>query len=571
MELVDVRRLTGPSTLARCPLVIVELGLTEAEAASVCAVYLGELARMRAALGMTADVALIERPHKAGMVLAYAAPIDIMLACTEMSEWAALSACELLASRAALPLEPKRAEVEAMLARERDPKLLAVQAEAAKRKLPFLWDDELVSVGMGVCSASFPRAAVPDVGDVPWERLGRIPVALVTGTNGKTTSSRLLGRVAREAGKHVGVTSSDAISVGSQVMEEGDWTGPAAARLVLRNPEVDFAVLETARGGILRRGLAVEACDVALVTNISDDHVGGYGIDDLTAMTRVKAVTVEAARASGGAVVVNANDPRLVSLAREGDLGRVTFFADLERAGAAAHEVIAQHRAAGGTAVFTADGAIVRARGPEERVLTDVSSVPITFQGAARFNVENALGVVAAATAIGLADDAIVRALEGFVPDENPRRTSLLERGGVRVMLDFGHNAEGVRAAMQLVTSLRGGEGGKQGQLTVITGAAGDRSDRDIEEVARVLLGARPDHVMVRELEHYLRGRAPGEIPEIFRRAFVAHGLAPEAFTVAASEVDALRTALASARPGDFIVLLIHVDHAEVQAFLAGP
>ncbi|MBX3207191.1 MAG: hypothetical protein KF764_19240 [Labilithrix sp.] len=567
-RLVDARRLTGPNLLSRSPLVIVELAIDEGEdRARVRATYLEELGRMRAALGFSPEVSPIERPHAGGTVLGYAAPIDVMLACAEMSEWAALSACERVLGKTPLALEPKRAEIEAMLARDRSAALSRLAEEAARRDVPLLWDDAQVSLGLGARSQTWRRGALPAADAVDWERLGRVPVALVTGTNGKTTSTRLLARMGREANLRVGSTSSDAITIGTDVIDEGDWTGPAAARVVLQRPDVDLAVLETARGGILRRGLAVDGCDVALVTNVSDDHVGGYGIDDLDAMARAKAVIVEALLPSGTAVL-NARDPRLVALGA--GRPRVTFFADLDADGPetdAARGVIARHRASGGDVVFAAAGRIVHARGEQETALADVAAIPIAFGGSARFNVENALGATAAALALGLPAAAIARALEGFTAEDNPRRSVVLERDGVRIVLDFGHNAEGVRAVMRLVTSLRGSPA--RGALTVITGSPGDRSDRDIAAVARAVVEAGADRVVLRELPDYLRGRAPGEVPEVFRRALLALGLAPEAVTIAASEVDALRGALATARPADFVVLLVHLEEDAVRALLA--
>ncbi len=572
MQYVDARRLTGPNHLARHPLVMVELALADGEdRAAVRATYASELGRMRVALGFSADVALVERPQAGGTVLAYAEAIDAMLACAEMSEWAAMSASALLAGQPALDLEPKRTEVLAMLARDRSPRLLALEEEARRRSLPFLWDDEAASIGLGARSETWPRGALPELADVPWERLGRIPVALVTGTNGKTTSTRWLGKVAREAGERVGVASSDAISVAGEVLDEGDWTGPAAARVILRRKDVDVAVLETARGGILRRGLAVETCDVALLTNVSDDHVGSYGIDDLEAMAEVKAVTAEAARALPGAVALNAADVRLAALGesyeREGR-ARVILFADLdaEQADSGTRERIERHRAGGGDVVFTRTGALVRVRGGQEHVLTSVTSIPLAFGGAARFNVANALGVVAAATAMGLPDEAIVRALETFTPAENPRRTELFTHAtGARVLLDFGHNPDGVRAVMTLVKELRRTV---RGRLTLCLGSPGDRGDRELDEIARVLASARPDKVILREMPHYLRGRAPGEVSEVYGRAFRAHGVPGEAVALADSEVASLRLALENARDGDFVVLLVHLDQVEVSAFL---
>ncbi len=567
MLLVDARRLTGPNHMARAPLVLVEISLEPAEALEiVLSAYLGELWRVRHALGLPTSVTPVVRPHQGGAVIGYEAPIDEMLACTEMSEWAALSATELLAGREPFALEPRLAEIETILARDRNPRLLALAAEARRRDLPFLWDDLEVSVGTGHLCASFSIASIPAVADVPWDTLGAIPVALITGTNGKTTSSRLLARVATEAGFRVGTSSTSGISIGSEIIEEGDWTGPAAARRILRRKDVELAVLETARGGILRRGLAIEACDAALITNVSDDHVGGYGIDDLDAMTAVKGVVAEAVRETGAAVL-NARDPNLVRLAQRLS-SRVIFFADLDAGDPATRSVVTRHRAGGHEAVVARGGEVVWARGDEEVVLLRVDAAPITFDGFARYNVENILGVIAAARALGIKDDAIVRGVRGFGTADNPGRGELVDLGGVRVLLDFGHNPDGVRAVLALVAALRAGHGHGEGRLTVVTGCAGDRREREIEEIARTVLEALPDRVIVRDLPDYLRGRALGEVPALFERAFRELGLPEGAFSIVPTEVDALRSALHDARPGDFIAVLVHLDHAEVHAFL---
>jgi UDP-N-acetylmuramyl tripeptide synthase len=576
MRLVDARRLTGPNHLARSPLVIVELALEGAErVADAASAYTVELARMRVAVGFPGDVPLVTRPHAGGVVFGYEAPVDVMLACAEMSEWAAESARDVLAGREARPLLPKSVEVLAILARDRNPRLLALAAAARERGLPLLWDDELVSVGAGRRSVVFPLRDLPEVASIDWAALGTIRTVLVTGTNGKTTSSRMLARVAAESGLSVGTTSTGGITIGATVLEDGDWTGPAAARIVLRHPEVELAVLETARGGILRRGLAVETCDAALVTNVSDDHIGLYGIDDVGAMAEVKGVTARAVR-PGGTAALNASDAHLVALAH--DLAcDVTLFADLEAASgtSAAHAVIAAHRARGGRVVFTRAGAIVAAEGEApgaERTIARVESLPVTFGGAARHNVENALGVVAVAEALSLSDDVIARGLQAFTMQDNPGRGQVVERDGVTIFLDFGHNPEGVRAVMKLVSTLRREAEAKtlrRGSLTIVTGSPGDRSDQEIIDVACILHEERPDRVFVRELGEYLRGRAPGDVPALYRKTLVDRGFAPEAFAVVDSEVDALARALHGAHPGDFVAVLVHLDHAEVQAFLA--
>ncbi len=561
MRLEDARRLTGPNLLGSGPLVVAELVLEPNErAGDAVAAWLGELNRLRGALGLGAVTASRVRASRGFVAVAFEAPLDELMAGAEAAEWAGLSAAELSAGRPALPLEPKRAELAAMLSRDRSPRLRELATEAARRGVPFLWDDAEVSLGHGRRSVTFPLRELPAADAVAWERLGAVPIALVTGTNGKTTSTRLLARMVSEAGRAAGFCCSDGISIGTRTLKDGDWTGPAAARLVLRDAEVEVAVLETARGGILRRGLATEACDAALITNISDDHLGTYGIDDLDAMAEVKAVVAKAVR-PGGTVVLNARDPRLMALApRFG--AAVTVFADLERDEAAAGAVRA-HLERGGRAVVARGGELLELDGRVESKLLPVARVPITFGGAARYNVENALGAVAMARGLGVETAAIVRALTGFV--DNPGRGETRELGGVTVFIDFAHNPDGVASALSVARALKRAPSAR---LTVITGCAGDRTDAEIEAIARCVHEAGAGRIYVRELEHYLRGRAPGVVPALFQRAFVALGLEASAIAQAASEVDALERAVGESKTGDVVALLVHVEREEVRRWI---
>ncbi len=577
----DVRRLTGPNVVSAEPLVVVDFALgaggeggdggdagavsLDAKVERLLALYLAELARVRVALGLEGGVKPVIRRSRNIVTLGYPAPPDVMLPCAEASEWAASSAVAIERGAPALDLDAALVELAPMMAAARNPAMTALADEARRRGLPFLWDDEAVTVGEGRGSVTFAHEAIPAVADVPWTQLRRIPVAMVTGTNGKTTSTRLLAHVVRMDGARgvVGVSSSDGVILGADTVEKGDWTGPAAARRVLRHPGIDVAVLETARGGILRRGLAVDHADVALLTNVSADHLGGYGVDDVSAMAEVKAVVARAAR-PGGAVVLNARDRELVRLAESGTLAaEITFFADLDSGDAPAAAVIAAHRAAGLPVVCARNNVIIAARGAEETSFGKVDEVPLTFAGAARYNVENVLGVIGAARGLGVADEAIARGIASFGSEDNPRRGQLLERNGVRVFLDFGHNPRAVRAAMSTVTALH------PRRLTVILASPGDRSDADMADVAAEVFAARPDRVFARDLPHYLRGRAPGEVPAIFARAFAGLGFPPEAFAVVATEVDGLQRAFADAEAGDVVVVLVHLDRDEVAAFLA--
>lgn len=534
MRLDDARRLTGPNLYSPRPLVLLEIFLETGETAeSARAELQRRLEVLRASIGLSPVVLRVVRALPDWVALAHDAPLDEMLVGAELIELAALGLQE--------PAEGPGEGLAEQLAAQRNPRLPALEAEARRHGVPFLWDDELVSLGHAKRAVHFKRDELPEADAVAWDSLGAIPIAMVTGTNGKTTSTRLLARMARESGRVVGSTSSDEVTIAGRTTREGDWTGPAAAREVLRSPEVDIAILETARGGILRRGLACDAIDVALLTNITDDHLGSHGISSLEDMAQVKAVIARAARH----VVLNARDPHLRALSLPD--AALTWFADVD-AGATAptHPRL----------VLARDGHVVSIREGVETRLIPIASIPITFNGTARYNVENALGATAAAEALGLPHAAIIRALETFTAADNPGRGETWTRDGVTLFLDFAHNPDGVGSALQVATSLLGATG----RLTVVTGSAGDRTDDELTAISARIRDAKPATLYVRELEHYLRGRQPNEVPAFFERTLGA--------TRAASEVEALTRATASARSGDVIALLVHVDRDEVGAFL---
>lgn len=560
MQLVDARRLTGKNILAPYPLVIVELALSPGESIDTArATYTHELGRMRAALGLDAEVELATRAHEGGVVFGYVAPKDVMLAHAEASEWAGESAASVSIGGAASELEPKRLEIATMLAKLENPRFALLEEGCSTRAIPFAWDDEAVILGAGKGSATYPLAALPAPEAVSWDALSRIPTAMVTGTNGKTTSSRLLAFMARRAGFVVGLTSSDGALVDDEVLATGDFTGPAAARLVLRDKRVELAVLETARGGILRRGLAIDGCDVALLTNVSADHLGGYGIDDLAAMAEVKTVC---ARAATKAVVLNALDPSLLALAPSLKV-EVVLFADVEahpegarlladhaeRCAAEGHEALT---------VLTREGRFVVSRGDHEVASIPVSDVPMTFGGAARYNVENALGAIGAAVALGLPEAAWMAGLREFGPRDNPGRGALVEMGGTRFVLDYAHNPEGAQALGSLLALL---QVQKAGRLIVVVGSPGDRLDADIVAFAESIVAMKPDVVMVRELPDHLRGRELGDVPALFRGVVEAAGIA---FARVDDEVDAIDRCAADAQPGDLVAIFPHVDRRRV-------
>jgi cyanophycin synthetase len=413
----------------------------------------------------------------------------------------------------------------------------------------FLHGEDRVSVGSGRGVATWPDDAIPAPGAVDWARVHDIPVALVTGSNGKTTVVRLLAAMAARGGRRTGITSTDGVYVGARRIGEGDYSGPEGARLLLRQPEVEVAILETARGGLLRRGLTLDRADVAVVTNVADDHLGEFGVQDLRTLAETKLLVARAIGPSGR-VVLNADDPELVRASASIPAPLAWFSLN------ASAPVVAGHVASGGTAAVVGNDQLTLLDRGRSTVLAHVSELPMALGGAARHNVANALAASLAAGSLGIATDSIVETLRRFGadPDDNPGRANLFEVGGVAVVVDYAHNPHGMAALANATARLNGR------RRLVLLGQAGDRSDDAIRDLARAAMALRPDVVVTKELDRYLRGRAPGEVPALLADQFRRLGLGAEQVKLGGPEIQAVREALTWARPGDLLILMLHQD-----------
>jgi cyanophycin synthetase len=402
-----------------------------------------------------------------------------------------------------------------------------------------------------------PRAVGEAVVDLlfPPGNDGRIPIITVTGTNGKTTTARLCAHIARQAGKCVGLTTSDGIYIRNQLVQKGDTTGPQSAAVVLRDPDVNFAILETARGGILRAGVAYDWSNAGIVTNIAADHLGQRDVNDLEDLARVKGVTVGRVMTDGFAIL-NAEDGMMPVLREEADCKLAYFSLDPQ------NSTFREHVAANGVGATIEQNCMVVYDRGLRFPLCDVASVPITFGGKARFNVANALAAVLATYSTKIPVSDITAGLQSFFPSAftTPGRLNVIDFEEFRLMIDYAHNPHGMSALCELVEELRG-----SGDLVAIVGVAGDRRDDDIRECARIV--ARTfDRVIVRE-DADPRGRKPGEVASILRRALLANGMRNDDVVVEVEEDNALRMAVEHASPGDLIVLF--ADQLERSAALA--
>ena len=503
------------------------------------------------------DAEAIVRPHPGGAQCFLSAPVDALLTATEVNE-RAWQAAECVVAGGVAP-DRRDAVARLMVHRQHEarPALVALQHEAHARGVTFTYDDECASIGAGAGSARYALTALPLPGHVDWRAVHDIPVALVTGSNGKTTTTRLIAAMLADAGHVTGLTSTDGVWCAGEMLDHGDYSGPVGARLVLRDRRVTAAVLETARGGMLRRGLATDRCNVAVVTQVSADHMGEYGIHDLRSLAEAKLI-VARALVPGGRLVLNADDAMLVALAPAVQAPISWFSLD------ASSRVVATHRASGGEGCLVRDGALWAVGPAGEQSLGDVAAMPITLGGAARYNIANALAASAAALALGVAPSSVRNTLQRFGarPEDNPGRLSLLRYRGARLVVDFVHNPDGWYAlwhALRHVPATR---------RVVVVGQAGDRDDGALDEMANAVWSERPDLVILKELPKYRRGRPAFETRERLARALVAAGARVDALRRTDTEGEALQLALAVTREGDLLVLAVHDDYRGAMQWL---
>jgi len=405
-------------------------------------------------------------------------------------------------------------------------------------------------------AAAAARLEAVEPGEEPSVPDPAIPVIAVTGTNGKTTTVRLLAHIVRTAGLHVAYSSTDGVYRDEEeLVEAGDYSGfGGAARALAQEPDV--AVLETARGGILLRGIGVLHNDVAVVTNVSADHLDLHGIRTLDQLAEVKATITKITRPNGWCVL-NADDPRVLAM-RRGAAGR-PWLCSTDPDHPALREVLAE----GGRATTSLDGWLTVLEGSDARPLVKLEDVPVTIAGISSPNVRNAMGAASAALAIGLPERAVVRGLRGFVldPETNPGRANLFELDGRIVVADYAHNEAGMVGLTEICQGLR--RPGAEIWLAICT--AGDRTDDILHAFAyRAARGS--DHLALAELLGYLRGRERGDVIARLRAGALDGGA--EEIDVFPDELAALKHMVREARPRDVVAVTALGMRPEIFAWL---
>ncbi len=412
--------------------------------------------------------------------------------------------------------------------------VIEVNAAPGLRMHHFPSEGQSRDVGQALVDSVYPAGA-------PF----RIPIISVTGTNGKTTVTRMIGHVLAKTGLCVGMTTTDGIYIGGERIVEGDTTGPQSATVVLSDPAVETAVLETARGGIVRRGLGYDWSDVGVLTNIGDDHIGQDGIKSIDDVVFIKTLVAERVR-EGGALILNADNEHLVALAQAERVNRVpkniVYFSLSEE-----NPVIQEHLRAGGTAYFANQRALIEANGDSRRTIAELSLLPVVMNGAADFQIANLLAAAAACRAHGVSQDVLFRGLISFSSyANNPGRANLYRLNGGHVMVDYGHNSDAFDAICRLTSNW------KDRRVTGIVGVPGDRDDKVIVHAARI--AAKGFNRLIVKEDHDLRGRAPGAVAGLLRDTVREESPETEC-EVVLDEVEALRRAINEMIKGEVIVL----------------
>lgn len=557
MEFLDARRLTGPNLLWDRAGSILDVRCTPEEADAVIRSWQQAVRPMLDAVGWGREQT-VHRRLAGGVSLAFSAPIDALYAASEINEWAWTVLESRAAGRQPPDFQAALARIRAAIEAERNPDLLSLARAARERSVAFLWDDDFASVGLGRGSETWAAREVPDPAVLDWQRYHDVPVGIVTGTNGKTTTARLATHILKAGGRRVGVSCTEWIAVNDRIIDRGDWSGPGGARRVLRETDVDVAVLETARGGLLRRGLGVERADAALITNIAEDHLGDFGSRSLAELLDVKWVVSHAVRESG-VLILNADDDRLRARARAYE-GRLVWFS-VERDNA----VVRDHVAAGGLAFVLDSERLTLLEGGRREAILDGAEIPIALEGAARHNLANALAAAALSHALGATLEDVRKGLATMSQADNPGRSNVYERDGVRVLVDFAHNPQAMRAVFGMARAL------PARRRLLAFGQAGDRPDDLIRELAHGAWDIGLDRVVVSELPDYYRGREPGEVYAVIRDELLRLGARAEQIGHYDQEIDALEDALAWAEPGDLVIMIALADSPTIRERLEAP
>ncbi len=551
MTIDDSRRLTGPNLYLDGAGAIMDVHGDGLIFESALGFWPQHIEALLEAIGWDPERIAIRR-FSYGASIAFEGPIDALYAGTEVNEHAWATAIGTATAGIAPDPLDKLAELQKLIFDERNPALLALEQAAHAHSVTFLWDDDEASIGLGKGSMTWPVDQLPTPEDIDWESHHDVPVVMVTGTNGKSTTARLLGSILSAAGRTPGLTSTDYIAVGEDILDRGDYSGTGGARMAMRDQRVDVGVLEVARGGILRRGLGVPHAAAVAVTNVADDHLGDYGIETVADLAEAKFVVAKSL-GEGGVLVTNADNTycrkevnRLSESLKE-RCAEVCWTSPN-----AENPLILENFHNDGKACAVVKGMLAYADAGEWKTVVRVEDLPITFGGRAAYNVCNCLTALGLAKALGVDDGIIASAMKSFesTPENNPGRGNLFDVHGAQVLVDFAHNEHALSAIVESVQQIHAE------RRLILMGQAGDRTDDELIGLTKAAARLGADQYVLVDMPGYLRGKEEGEVPAFIKEVLLDEDIPETNILFEADPISGTRLALDWAEPGDFILLL---------------
>jgi len=495
----------------------------------VDAVYQGVTTALKK-LNLHRDMVLSHKQIYQQWVFILAAPVDLLYTACSILEWS-------------VGLVDDFSSVEREYANEENLAWRTLRSWALAQQVPCVDDEDGLTLGMGCTSQTWSLDNLPDVSGLNPTEFSRIPTVYITGTNGKTTSSRMLSAICQADTQFQGVgqTSTDGVCINGDWIERGDWTGPGAARMILRDPRVDVAILETARGGLMRRGLVLNDVDACAITNVSDDHLGTWGIHTVADMAMAK-LTVALGVKEGGTVWLNADCAVLMeawkrlSLAHPERNWDVALFSSQQQAN---------------MTLFVENGWIVHKDGGR---IVRVVDIPLTLGGRAQYNIENAMVAIGLALSMGGDLDAIREGVCRLVPTMNDSRgrSNWLRYKDADVFLDFAHNPDGIRRVVEMGVQWQAERKG------IVLGQAGDRTDAEILGIGYQAAILEADAYFLKELPDHAYGRDPSEVVKLLAQALMEKGVHEEQLFFANSDLEGAEQAMDWVKANDLLILLSH-------------
>ncbi len=542
------KRLIGPNLFFKETGTVLDISITE-DQEKIVSLCEQEARRLLPALGW-AKVFTAHKIYNNGVRLAFTSPFDITLASCDVIDFIWASVRQFLELGNYKTIDEATKALLPIIAKEENLTLRAIYSEATERGFNVFFDEGLVTIGSGKFSYQEQVDEV-DINKIPWGNIKDIPIVLVTGTNGKTTTVRMTSFICQYAKKVVGYCSTDWVMIDGEVIDRGDFSGPFGNRYVLTNPIVDVAVLEVARGGLCGRGLANTNVTAATISNISIDHLGMDGIETLEDLCEAKSIVYSAVDNTGHAII-NLDDVYVVARYKAGLIKseKVFFSQNLS-------ELEMNHYLSEAAFIcFIKEGKFILTTPLETFILATVKEVPLTVNGFAKHNIENALNAIALSYELGCTPREISLGLLAYKNnyEENLGRANVFHIGSATVILDFAHNAAGLKAILEMSRAY------SQKRLKIMWGQTGDRMSM-IDDMAGIIVDYKPVEVVVNELENYLRDQAViGQIPKRIEDALLKYNFPKSDIHHVENTLVGVNYALNSLEAGDVYILCVHED-----------